>query len=238
MPKCFPIGIGANVRDYVPLSEAAIQRYMRHPSIVETYWADVRCLDPATSDPLSLGVQELARFDAAGANMRSPVSGFQPAGKHVLRVHCPKISARTCAAHMRTAVPSVSWLVHRYLQPTCVFLVADRAMHVRPSSRCIYTRRRKVAARAGGPQMPPQGQELETMNLKGSRAGANRAQATLRKQKTKKGAGGRLTEVKLQLRIAMEPCDLGARAHVFDIGRPRALRLHDFAPGLHPSFVA
>jgi hypothetical protein len=51
------------------------------------------------------------------------------------------------------------------------------------------------------------------MNLKdNARARAKREQASLKKQKTrtKKGDGARLTEVKLQLRIAMEPCDLGA----------------------------
>ena len=59
-PKVFPLGKNENIRDYLPLNEAAIQRYMRHSSIVETYWADVRCLHPETNEPLDVGVSELA----------------------------------------------------------------------------------------------------------------------------------------------------------------------------------
>lgn len=58
-PKPFPLGGTENIRDYLPLNEAAIQRYMRHSSIVDTYWADVRCLHPDTNQPLNLGVSDL-----------------------------------------------------------------------------------------------------------------------------------------------------------------------------------
>jgi hypothetical protein len=58
-PKVFPLGKNANIRDYLPLNEAAIQRYMRHSSVVDTYWADVRCLHPDTNDPLNIGVNDL-----------------------------------------------------------------------------------------------------------------------------------------------------------------------------------
>ena len=54
-PKVYPLGKNENIRDYLPLNEAAIQRYMRHSSIVETYWADVRCLHPDTGEVLDVG---------------------------------------------------------------------------------------------------------------------------------------------------------------------------------------
>ena len=58
-PTVFPLGKNANIRDYLPLNEAAIQRYMKHSAIVETYWADVRYLDPKTNQPIELGLSEL-----------------------------------------------------------------------------------------------------------------------------------------------------------------------------------
>ena len=58
-PKVFPLGQNENIRDYLPLNEAAIQRYMRHSSIVDTYWADVRCLHPDTNQPLNVGLNDL-----------------------------------------------------------------------------------------------------------------------------------------------------------------------------------
>ena len=63
MPKVFPVGLEHDVRDYVPLSEAALQRYMRHPSIVDTYWADVRCLHPKTHAQLPVEVWDIADTD-------------------------------------------------------------------------------------------------------------------------------------------------------------------------------
>ena len=63
MPKVFPVGLDHDVRDYVPLSEAALQRYMRHPSIVDTYWADVRCLHPKTHAQLPVEVWDIADTD-------------------------------------------------------------------------------------------------------------------------------------------------------------------------------
>lgn len=58
----FPLGQNKDIRDYLPLNEAAIQLILRHRSIVETYWADVRCLDPNTNQPLDIGVEALQRW--------------------------------------------------------------------------------------------------------------------------------------------------------------------------------
>lgn len=58
-PKVFPLGQNKDIRDFLPLNEAAIQRILRHLAIVETYWADVRCLDPDTNQPLDIGADAL-----------------------------------------------------------------------------------------------------------------------------------------------------------------------------------
>lgn len=57
--KLFRPGRDKNIRDYLPLNEPSIQQYMKHEAIVETYWADVRCLDPKTDRPLEIGAKDL-----------------------------------------------------------------------------------------------------------------------------------------------------------------------------------
>ena len=66
VPELFPLRLGHDIRKYLPeLSEAAIQRYMRHSSIVDTYWADVRCLHPTTNAQLPFEVWDIADTDFA-----------------------------------------------------------------------------------------------------------------------------------------------------------------------------
>ena len=78
-PAPFPVGSGAQVREYLPLQEAAIQQYMNHPHIVKIYWADVRCLHPDREDPLRLSVAALSQHNAteqaAEAISASPQGG-------------------------------------------------------------------------------------------------------------------------------------------------------------------
>eukprot|EP00892_Ulva_mutabilis_P007987 jgi/Ulvmu1/5560/UM023_0097.1 len=57
-PKVFYPGSG-DIRDYLPLNEPSIQRFLKHTTIVETYWADVRCLDPKTDAPLEITAYDL-----------------------------------------------------------------------------------------------------------------------------------------------------------------------------------
>lgn len=58
-PKPFPLGRNKDIRDYMPLSEAAIQRFLTHTAVVATYWADVRCLHPVTLQPLDVEPDDL-----------------------------------------------------------------------------------------------------------------------------------------------------------------------------------
>lgn len=55
----FKPGKEQDIRKCLPLDEAAIQQYMKHEAIVETYWADVRCLDPKTNKPLQISAGAL-----------------------------------------------------------------------------------------------------------------------------------------------------------------------------------
>ena len=57
--KLFRPGRDTNLKEYLPLNEPSIQQYMKHEAIVETYWADVRCLDPKTGRPLDIAVGAL-----------------------------------------------------------------------------------------------------------------------------------------------------------------------------------
>jgi hypothetical protein len=57
--KLFRPGRDHNLAEYLPLNEPSIQQYMKHEAIVETYWADVRCLDPKTGRPLDIGAADL-----------------------------------------------------------------------------------------------------------------------------------------------------------------------------------
>jgi hypothetical protein len=59
-PVTFRPGTDQDIRKCLPLDEAAIQQYMKHEAIVETYWADVRCLDPATNKPLQISAGALS----------------------------------------------------------------------------------------------------------------------------------------------------------------------------------
>ena len=63
-PTVFPLGANEKVQDYLPLKEAAIQEYMAHQSIVQIYWADVRCLHPLSSKPLPMTVADMVGPDA------------------------------------------------------------------------------------------------------------------------------------------------------------------------------
>jgi hypothetical protein len=58
-PKVFRPGVSGDIREYLPLNEPSIQRFLKHRTIVETYWADVRCLDPKTNEPLEITAYEL-----------------------------------------------------------------------------------------------------------------------------------------------------------------------------------
>jgi hypothetical protein len=58
-PVFFTPGKGQDIKRCLPLDEAAIQLYMKHEAIVETYWADVRCLDPNTNEPLQISARSL-----------------------------------------------------------------------------------------------------------------------------------------------------------------------------------
>ena len=58
-PKVFYPGVSGDIRDYLPLNEPSIQRFLKHATIVETYWADVRCLDPKTDAPLEITAYDL-----------------------------------------------------------------------------------------------------------------------------------------------------------------------------------
>lgn len=58
-PKVFYPGTSGDIRDYLPLNEPSIQRFLKHATIVETYWADVRCLDPKTDAPLDITAYDL-----------------------------------------------------------------------------------------------------------------------------------------------------------------------------------
>lgn len=58
-PKVFYPGTSGDIRDYLPLNEPSIQRFLKHATIVETYWADVRCLDPKTDAPLEITAYDL-----------------------------------------------------------------------------------------------------------------------------------------------------------------------------------
>lgn len=57
--KLFRPGKDTNLKEYLPLNEPSIQQYMKHEAIVETYWADVRCLDPKTGRPLDIAAGAL-----------------------------------------------------------------------------------------------------------------------------------------------------------------------------------
>lgn len=59
-PVVFKPGTDQDIRKCLPLDEAAIQQYMKHGAIVETYWADVRCLDPKTNKPLQISAGALS----------------------------------------------------------------------------------------------------------------------------------------------------------------------------------
>jgi hypothetical protein len=86
-PKKFPVGQSKNIKDYLPLNEAALMQYLRHVSIVDTYWADVRCLHPDTNEPIQVDLgglhnagsqgisswtsfREISLVEKAAANMR------------------------------------------------------------------------------------------------------------------------------------------------------------------------
>lgn len=58
-PVVFKPGKDQDIKKCLPLDEAAIQQYMKHEAIVETYWADVRCLDPKTNKPLQISAGAL-----------------------------------------------------------------------------------------------------------------------------------------------------------------------------------
>ena len=60
-PKPFPLGRNKDIRDYMPLSEAAIQRFLTHTAVVDTYWADVRCLHPVPLQPLDADPDDIAQ---------------------------------------------------------------------------------------------------------------------------------------------------------------------------------
>ena len=57
--KLFRPGRDTNLKEYLPLNEPSIQQYMKHEAIVETYWTDVRCLDPKTGKPLDIAAGAL-----------------------------------------------------------------------------------------------------------------------------------------------------------------------------------
>lgn len=63
--KIFRPGVSGDIRDYLPLNEPSIQRFLKHNTIVQTYWADVRCLDPKTDEPLAITAYDLT-VDADG----------------------------------------------------------------------------------------------------------------------------------------------------------------------------
>ena len=69
-PKVFRPGVSGDIREYLPLNEPSIQRFLKHRTIVETYWADVRCLDPKTNEPLAITAYDLT-IDADGETVRS-----------------------------------------------------------------------------------------------------------------------------------------------------------------------
>jgi hypothetical protein len=68
-PKVFRPGVSGDIREYLPLNEPSIQRFLKHRTIVETYWADVRCLDPKTNEPLAITAYDLT-IDADGETVR------------------------------------------------------------------------------------------------------------------------------------------------------------------------
>lgn len=59
-PVIFKPETNQDIKKCLPLTEAALQQYMKHGCIVETYWADVLCLDPDTKKPLQISAQELS----------------------------------------------------------------------------------------------------------------------------------------------------------------------------------
>lgn len=67
--KIFRPGVSGDIRDYLPLNEPSIQRFLKHNTIVQTYWADVRCLDPKTDEPLAITAYDLT-VDADGETVR------------------------------------------------------------------------------------------------------------------------------------------------------------------------
>lgn len=137
--KLFRPGRDKNIRDYLPLNEPSIQQYMKHEAIVETYWADVRCLDPKTDRPLEIGVKDLEgnawlSLDhlediertyteaAGGAAHRRTTSGRVPeAVKLQMRIameHCdlsalPHHSRGACARGCAEALAAGSRLWHQ-----------------------------------------------------------------------------------------------------------------------------
>jgi hypothetical protein len=59
-PVVFRPGKDTDIKKCLPLTEAALQQYMKHEAIVETYWADVLCLDPKTNKPLNISARRLS----------------------------------------------------------------------------------------------------------------------------------------------------------------------------------
>jgi hypothetical protein len=59
-PVLFKPGEDQDIKKCLPLTEAALQQYMKHEAIVETYWADVICLDPVTNEPLKISAKRLS----------------------------------------------------------------------------------------------------------------------------------------------------------------------------------
>jgi hypothetical protein len=75
-PKVFHVGQGRNLQECLPLDEGAIMQYVRHAAIVDTYWADVRCLHPETNEPI--GVDDMEGLHEPGH--KAGISSWTPLG--------------------------------------------------------------------------------------------------------------------------------------------------------------
>jgi hypothetical protein len=120
-PKPFPLGTHENIRDYLPLNEAAIQRYMRHSSIVDTYWADVRFLHPDTNRPLDLGVTDLEGAWTPLDHLSDVEKTYEEAAEHN-RPDLNRLQFKSIKLQMRIAMEHCDLGVLSFEKPGCTLL--------------------------------------------------------------------------------------------------------------------